>query len=96
MTLAKLAKDLGTTRARLRNFADPGCGDDARKRHDELRQFIAVAFCSGYDMEQIQDYVGRSDTMVLHALRMVCVDEYGCQYGQTLDEISRVLRMVAA
>lgn len=91
MTLAQIAKDAGTTRAKLRE-----CKSSARiaasGRHDKLRNFIARAVTEGHSIPQVMAYVDRSEIMVTHALRMVCVDEYGCGYGQTRAEIERILR----
>jgi predicted transcriptional regulator len=92
MTLAQIAKDAGTTRAELRTFAKAGQQHEIERRHIALRNFIARAVTAGHSIPQIMAYVDRSEIMVTHALRMVCVDEYRVQYGQTLPEISRLLR----
>lgn len=91
MTLAQIAKDAGTTRAELRSRAERDDGG-ANRLHVNLRKFIARAVTQGHSIPQIMAYVDRSEIMVTHALRMVCVDEYRVQYGQSLPEISRLLR----
>jgi hypothetical protein len=89
MTLAQIAKDAGTTQKNLRTFDSPG---RSTPRSEALRNFIARAVTAGHSIPQIMAYVDRSEIMVTHALRMVCVDEYRVQYGQTVPEISRLLR----
>lgn len=97
MTLEQIATQMGTTRDDLRERAERLEGGWAAvSKDDQLRAFIRTAFAAGHSSEDIQPYIDRSEIMVLHALRMVCVDEHGCQYGQSLPEIARVLRREAA
>lgn len=87
MTLDQIAKDMGETRASLCEQCPKGKWSMAEKRGLVRREFIHRAFTEGHTPEAIGDYIDRSQTMVLHALRMTCVDEQGAPYGQTLAEI---------
>jgi hypothetical protein len=86
MTLAQIAKGLHATQEDLQ-YAQGTTGLGL-----VLRNFIRQAFAAGFGIPQIMAYVDRSEIMVTHALRMVCVDEHGAGYGQPLAGIERILR----
>lgn len=94
MTLDQIAKDMGETQSRLRELRDVNQYNDGRAR--ARREFIHRAFTEGHTPEAIGDYLDRSQTMVLHALRMICVEQHGAPYGQTLAEIKYRLTGEAA
>ena len=90
MSIDKLARSMGETMNGLRERPfNPG---KAREREAARRKFVAVAFRNGDPPEMIAAYLNRSDTMVLHALRMICLDQCGGEYGRSLAEINWVLR----
>lgn len=92
MILAHIARTVGLTRGELQTFAPFHDRAEQIRRDQGLRQFIRLAFADGHDLDMIARHIGRTEEMVLHVLRMVCVDEYGCGYGQTRAEIERILR----
>ena len=93
MSLDQIATDMGMTQVELRAFF---AANSSGTRGDRLRTFVQQAFTARYSIPQIMAYVARTEIMVLHALRMTCVDRHGCDYGLTLDEIACVLRREAA
>lgn len=95
MTLDQIAKDMGTDREALSSHI-LGRGNTGSRQLSERRQFVHRAFTEGHTPEAIGEYLDRSQTMVLHALRMTCVDEMGAPYGQTLAEIKYRLTGEAA
>lgn len=87
MTLDQIAKDMGETRASLREQCPKGKWSMAEKRCLVRRKFIHRAFTQGHTPEAIGEYLDRSQTMVTHALRMIAVNELHAEYGQTLAEL---------
>ena len=87
MTLDQIAKDMGETRASLREQCPKGKWSMAEKRGLVRREFIHRAFTEGHTPEAIGDYIDRSQTMVLHAFRMIAVEKLHAEYGQTLAEL---------
>lgn len=96
MTLDQIAKSMNETRASLREQCPRGKWSMAEKRGRVRREFIHRAFAEGHTPEAIGEYLDRSQTMVLHALRMICADQLGAPYGQTLAEIKYRLTGEAA
>ncbi len=92
MTLHQIATDMNTTQEELRSYAKGGELPETIRLHANLRTFIRRAFTEGFGLPQIMAYVDRSEIMVTHALRMVCVDEYGLDYGQSVDGMAQVMR----
>lgn len=87
MTLDQIATSMNETRASLREQCPPGKWSMAEKRGRVRREFIHRAFAEGHTPEAIGEYIDRSQTMVLHALRMIAVEELHAEYGQTLAEL---------
>lgn len=77
-----------------RKLADKrvGRGNMGTKQLDVRRKFTARAFSEGYSVEHIMEYIDRPETMVLHALRMTCMDLRGGPYGRDLAQLRLELR----
>lgn len=92
MTLHEIAAEVRLTQAELRSH-------DKRRAdwvHDHRRTFVLKAFSVGHDPNDICDFIDRSAFMVLHALRMGCMERAGGDYGRTLKQLADELRRVAA
>jgi hypothetical protein len=77
-----------------RKLADKrvGRGNMGTKHPDVRRKFTARAFSEGYSVEHIMEYIDRPENMVLHALRMTCMDLRGGHYGRDLAQLRLELR----
>lgn len=92
MTLHEIAAEVRLTQAELRSH-------DKRRAdwvHDHRRTFVLKAFSVGHAPEQIGAFIDRAPVMVLHALRMGCMERAGGDYGRTLKQLADELRRVAA
>jgi hypothetical protein len=85
----EIAHSLNTDRHAL---CDKGSKSGSPKRHQLRRKFTAKAFSEGYSVEHIMEYIDRPENMVLHALRMTCMDLRGGHYGRDLAQLRLELR----
>ena len=95
MTLQEIATDMRLTQEDLRANDDIGAGMNA-PRMASRRAFVLKAFSLGHGPEQIGAFIDRSQVIVLHALRMGCMERAGGDYGRTLEQLTAELRRVAA
>lgn len=95
MTLHEIAADMRLTQADLRANDDKGAQHEPPRARDR-RVFVLKAFSAGHAPEQIGAFIDRSPVMVLHALRMGCMERAGGDYGRTLKQLADELRRVAA
>jgi hypothetical protein len=95
MTLHEIATAMRLTQAGLRANDGKGAQHDPPRARDR-RAFVLKAFAEGHAPEAICTFIDRTPVMVLHALRMGCMQRAGGQYGRTLEELTQELRRVAA
>lgn len=96
-SLDQIATEMRMTQARLIQFGPSGGrGIQAELLIMARREFVLKAFGAGHDQEAIGAFIQRSPVMVLHALRMGCMERAGGDYGRTLKQLADELRRVAA
>ena len=97
MTLQEIASSMSITQRWLRAHVKPGGnGIESSTAIDTRRRFILKAFSLGHEPEAICEFIDRTPVMLLHALRMGCMERAGGDYGRTLKQLADELRRVAA
>lgn len=95
MTLHEIATEMRLTQNKLRANDEKGAQHDPPRARDR-RAFVLKAFALGHEPEAICEFIDRTPVMVLHALRMGCMERAGGDYGRTLKQLADELRRVAA
>lgn len=94
-SLDHIAASMGVTQQELR---DPGKSDgsDRDLPLKIRRRFVVRAFAEGHDVGPICNFIDRTEVMVLHALRMHCLDMFGGTYGRSVADMADILRRAVA
>jgi hypothetical protein len=88
----EIAHAMNTDRRELQSWESHGRPSVAAMLSGQRRKFTAKAFSEGYSVEHIMEYIDRPENMVLHALRMTCMDLRGGPYGRDLAQLRLELR----